>query len=122
MEDLIISSTKNTPTIEFLTDGNLKIEGRAFSEDPKMFFEPILEWCQSIETDCINLEVKLDYLNTSATKYMKHLIKTIDANTRALQKQIKWYYEEDDEDILEVGQFIEETTLNTQFYYHDIVD
>ncbi|MCG8701903.1 MAG: DUF1987 domain-containing protein [Bacteroidales bacterium] len=121
MNDLKINSTRNTPTIEFCNDGNLLIEGRAFSEDPKVFFEPLLAWLQSIETRIINLEVKLDYLNTAATKYLKEMIKTIDANSKANEKMIKWYYEEDDEDILEVGQLIEEITFNTQFFYLDMV-
>lgn len=119
MNDLIINETRNTPSVEFLQNGQLLIEGRAFSEDPRVFFEPILSWCQSINSTEVDFQIKLDYMNTSATKYMKEIIKTIDANSKVDKKAVKWYYDEDDEDMLEAGQFIEEITLNTEFYFLD---
>lgn len=121
MNSLRIEATRNTPTVEFKENGHLIIEGRAFSEDPRKFFQPLLEWCQRIESKEVSFEVKLDYLNTSSTKMMKEIIKTIDANSHIENKDIKWYYEEDDEDMLEVGQFIEEITFSSNFYYYDMI-
>lgn len=122
MENLIISSTNNTPTIEFFQTGKLKVEGRSFSEDPIKFFSPVIEWCQQFSHETLLLEVKLDYLNTSSTKLMSEVIKTIDANQNIANKKIRWFFEEDDEDILEVGQFIEDATKNTQFTYHQVFE
>lgn len=119
MSDLKIEGTKNTPIVDFSGDGNMIIEGRAFAEDPRSFFEPILAWCQSVALSKVNLKVKLEYLNTLSTKFMKDVIRTLDANSQVATKEISWYYEEDDEDMLEVGQFIEESTLSTRFYYLD---
>lgn len=96
------------------------MNGRAFNEDPRKFFDPLIEMCQSLSIDTLSFEVRLDYLNTSSSKMIVELIKTIDANTGIKIKDIKWFYEEDDEDILETGQIIEETTLTTNFYFFEV--
>jgi hypothetical protein len=122
MEDLIIKSTRNTPQVEFLEDGSLKMEGKAFNEDPKSFFEPIINWCRGLDSEKMIFEVKLDYLNTSATKYMLEIIRTIDANSHINSKEIKWFFEEDDEEMLELGQIIEESTYKTNFFFLETFD
>lgn len=120
MTDLIIKGTKDTPCVRFQANGEFFLEGRAFNEDPKTFFQPLIKMCQSFSTETLSLEVRLDYLNTSSSKMIIELIKTIDANTNIKIKDIKWFYEEDDEDILETGQIIEETTLSTNFYFFEV--
>lgn len=122
MENLLIDQTKSTPTVSFMTNGAMTIEGRSFSEDPKPFYEPLLSWCEQLTTKSINLVIRLNYLNTSATKYMSEIIKVIDANSNIEDKEIKWYFEEDDDDILEVGQIIEENTHTTKFYFFEIAE
>ena len=122
MKDIIIDKTQDTPGVAFLSDGKFTIEGRAFSEDPRKFFEPLINLCQELTIDTMNMEVKLDYLNTSSSKLMVDLLRTIDANTKIGIKEIKWYYEEDDEDILEAGQIIEESTLSTNFFFLEVAE
>jgi hypothetical protein len=122
MKNLIIDKTKKNPQVEFLEDGNLKMEGKAYGEDPKKFFEPLLSWCRNLSSQNMSLEVKLNYLNTSATKYMFDIIRTIDANNQITKKEIKWFFDEDDEEILELGQIIEESTYSTNFFFHQSLD
>lgn len=122
MKNILIDSTQSTPQVEFLENGTLKLAGRSFSEDPKKFWDPLIIWCQQLTAQNMNLEVKLEYLNTSSTKYLSEIIKTIDANTNIENKEIKWYFEEDDDDMLEVGQIIEENTRTTTFYYHELME
>lgn len=121
MEDLIINSTRNTPEVEFSGDGTMRMEGKAITEDPRKFFEPIIDWCRKIKTAKLDFSVKFEYLNTSASKFMLEIIRTLDANNNVKQKAIKWYYEEDDEDMLELGQIIEERTLKTNFFFHEMI-
>lgn len=122
MENLRIVSTQSTPNVEFNNNGELKITGRAYSEDPRMFFEPLLNWVRDLNAETVNLEIKLEYLNTSSTKMLNEFIKTIDANTRISSKMVKWYFEEDDEDMLEAGQIFEENTLSTNFLFHELAE
>ena len=51
---------------------------------------------------------------------MNEFIKLIDANPKIPTKTITWYYEEDDEDMLEIGQVLEENTLSTQFFFKEM--
>ena len=120
MRDIVIHRTQDTPGVLFLADGNFIIEGRAFSKDARKFFEPLINMCRKISIDTMNVEIKLDYLNTSSLKMMVDLLKTIDANSRIKKKEVKWYYEEDDEVILEIGQIIEELTLSTKFFFLEV--
>ena len=122
MEKLILNKTNNTPQVEFHNDGKMSIIGRAMNEDPRMFFTPLMKWVGDLTTDSVNLEVKLDYLNTSSTKMMNEFIKTIDANSKIRNKIINWYFEEDDEDMLEVGQILEENTFTTSFFFHQMAE
>ena len=122
MENLIIDSTKSTPNVEFNNNGELSIKGRAYSEDPRKFFEPLLNWVRELDTDTVKVEIKLEYLNTSSTKMMNEFIKTIDANTKIHSKLVKWYFEEDDEDMLEAGQIFEENTFSTDFFFHGLAE
>ena len=99
----------------------MKITGRILSEDPVTFFAPLTDWARNLTSEYLNLEVKVDYMNTAAAKMMNDLIKTLDANSHVDNKVINWYYEEDDEDMMELGQIIEENTLNTSFFYHEMI-
>lgn len=120
MKDLIIHKTQDTPEVSFLADGHFTIEGRSFNEDPKKFFDPLISICQKLSIDTLHLEIKMDYLNTASSKMLVELLQTIDANTNIGRRVINWYYEEDDEDILETGQIIEETTFASNFYYYEV--
>ncbi len=121
MKNLIIEKTRNTPKVEFLEDGHLIIEGKAFNEDPRTFFEPIIDWCRNFEATEMSFEIKLEYLNTSSTKYMLEVIKVIDANSHISSKEVRWHFEEDDEEMLELGQIIEEATLSTNFFFKEFI-
>lgn len=122
MGNLIIDKTRNTPRVEFREDGNLKMEGKAYNENSGSFFEPLLNWCRKLSSQNMSFEIKLDYLNTSATKYMFDIIRTIDANNQITRKEIKWFFDEDDEEMLELGQIIEESTYSTNFLFLQSVD
>ena len=122
MEQLFISKTTSSPNVDFKENGKLSIEGRSFIEDPQKFFSPLLQWVKDLSTETVNLEIRLDYLNTSSTKMMAEFIKTIDANSKISNKVINWYFEEDDEDMIEVGQIIEENTFFSKFFFHETVE
>jgi hypothetical protein len=120
MQDLVINRTTDTPNVTFMLNGIFKLEGRAFNEDPRKFFDPIISWCRNLSIDTLDFEVRLDYLNTASSKMMVELLKTIDANPKINNKEVKWYFEEDDEDILETGQIIEESTNSTSFFFFKV--
>ena len=79
MENLIITSTKSTPEIDFNTKtGILSIKGQSYPENSFSFYKPVISWIKefldsenSSKTSVI-LEIK--YMNTSSTKSMMNIM------------------------------------------------
>ncbi len=109
MKPLLIKSTTTTPQVTFDGDnGELLIEGVSRPEDVLSFYKPVFEWITeyvknpSAET---NLIFKLKYHNSASAKIVCWIMNMFDPMYKNGGKvQIKWYYNEADEDILEAGE------------------
>ncbi len=114
MEDLIVSKTFNTPEIFFSpSEGLLKIEGRSIPEDPGEFYEDLLEKLRvyyNSPAEVTKIDIKLEYINSGSSKYLLELLRIVKLNyEKGKDCLIKWYYEEDDESIQELGQHYQVT-------------
>jgi hypothetical protein len=118
MNDLILQKTDSLPAICFMTTGELKITGRALPEDAVRFFLPLFEWINGYTGEIINLEVNLDYFNTSVSKQLLDLFKVIERNPHVKTTNVKWMYEEGDEEMLESGEIYQELLPNINFIFH----
>lgn len=109
MEELRISSTKNSPEIIMNPDGIIKINGRSIHENVTEFFEPVEDWVSEyIRTpgDITIVDINLEYFNSASAKVFIHLLQKLTYVTLKHKKFIfNWYYEEGDEDILERGEY-----------------
>ena len=111
MENLVISPSKSTLGINFDVDsGILDMNGSSYPENAMEFFQPLYDWLKAyLDTKPheIVLNLKINYLNTSSTKCVLDLMEILDNYyTDNSNIKIHWFYEEDDEDILELGQDI----------------
>ncbi len=109
MENLKIEGTPKTPTIEFnMEDGKLLIRGRSIPENSIEFYKPLVDKLEEyINSPQSNTEVKiqLEYFNTSSSKCILDVFKKLEKiKSNGSDTVIKWYYEEDDEDMLEAGE------------------
>lgn len=106
MSELHLSGTPKTPAIDFETDPcNLSISGRSIPEDSIAFYKPLMDWVDSHMmngNEPIEVSIRLEYFNTSSSKCLMDLLKRIEA--KASDAQVSWYYEEEDEDMLEAGE------------------
>jgi hypothetical protein len=109
MQDLIIEATIKTPEVRFIaSNGLLTLRGRSIPENSIDFFKPLHDWIDGYflnpqEKTCV--EIKLEYFNTSSSKSMLDLFKKMEAlNGIQTKIEINWFYEEDDEDMLEAGE------------------
>jgi hypothetical protein len=99
----IIKGNPNTPTIHLNPQkGILKIEGRSFPPEPKLFYTSLEEIIKYKEWKLpMNIQINLDYIETISSRYLlaflKDLVKNYSVNS------IEWIFEEDDEDIQELG-------------------
>jgi hypothetical protein len=114
MEDLYLKKTFNSPEIEFVGDtGELSLEGRSIPEDPGEFFEHLIDWINQYfltPADNTVMSIKLEYINSGSSKYMLEVLRIMKINhDSGKEVQIKWFFEEGDESIQELGQHYEQT-------------
>lgn len=101
-----------------MSTGELKITGRALPEDAIRFFQPLFEWVSEFTGENVNVEVNLDYFNTSVSKQLLDFFKMIDKNPHIKTANIKWMYEEGDEEMLESGEIYQELLPGFNFIFH----
>ena len=69
------------------------------------FYRPLMEWVDSHIADSeasVDFSIRLEYFNTSSSKCLMDLLKRIEKSP--IEATILWYYEEEDEDMLEAGE------------------
>ena len=114
MDDIFLNKTFNSPEIEFISaTGELNIEGRSIPEDPGEFFEKLIDWMNDYFLNPVEetvMNIKLEYINSGSSKYMLELLRIMKVNYNKGRKVlVKWYFEEGDESIEELGQHYEQT-------------
>lgn len=109
MEIIRIEKTNNTPSI-FIDEANMlcRIQGASFPEDAYEIYQYVLDWLDRIKDKLdtkLIVEFDYDFLNSISHKKVWQILHEL----KAMQKNGKevavvWYYEENDEDIMEAGE------------------
>jgi hypothetical protein len=113
MDKLLIEKTKNTPNVKIdVPEGIFEIKGPSYSEDVTNIYDPIIGWIEKnmaeLDKDLV-CELYFDVLNSvSHKKIFQILIKLNGFYQNGKKIKVKWYYDEDDEDILEMGEDLKE--------------
>ncbi len=107
MKVIKIKPTRTTPAV--LLDparGILKMYGRSSPENSIDFYYPIKSCLKDhVTSQKFDVRIKLEYFNTSSSKCLYDLFKAIKSlGIKGTQVYIHWYYQPDDEDMLEVGE------------------
>ncbi len=115
MDNLKIEGTKQTPEIDFdVASGILKISGRSIPENTFEFFNPVLLWLDSFSAQApekVIAKINLEYFNTSSSKYILEVLKRLKNILRdGKSVLVQWYYEEDDEEMMETGEDYEDVS------------
>ena len=118
MENFFIEGSDSLPTVELNDKGLIKISGRALPENAFDFFRPIIKWVKEFSAEEINIEINLEYFNTAVSKQLHDFLKTIEDNLHNKKINLKWFYEEGDDEILESGEIYEELLPRIKFSYH----
>ena len=109
MESISIEGTPKTPTVNFdAATGIVEIKGRSIPENSIEFYRPLVEWLEEYSKGpqkLTTVNIQLEYFNTSSSKCILDVFKKLEAIKKARNEVIiNWYYEEDDEDMLEAGE------------------
>ena len=99
--------------------GTTKINGKSCVFDKTISADIIIKWIEeynntiyfftneSSKIITIELAFKLDYFNSSSAKYLIDIINAfnkIKTSNKNVELVINWYYDKDDEDILDAGK------------------
>jgi hypothetical protein len=109
MEELVIEGTPKTPTIKFNpNNGYLLVRGRSIPENSIEFYKPLVDALEAYNKSSkpqTKVDIQLEYFNTSSSKCILDVFKKLEAiNSGSSEVTINWFYEEDDEDMLEAGE------------------
>jgi len=113
-----IKANSNKPYVKLDKENcTLTIKGKSYPEHPAIFYDPIVEElikCSDyMEGEIITINLALEIMNSVSTKYVYNIINYI--NKSAKELSVKWYYEEDDEDMKEEGYLFKNAFPNSEF-------
>lgn len=108
MEPLDIKATNDTPRVFFEPDNDIfEISGRSLPEDVVTFYQPILDWLDEYKFNPrkkTNFVFKYIYFNTATSKLVQDILfKLENLKEAGHEVNILWYYEQDDEDMYDIG-------------------
>jgi len=109
MDSIQIEGTPKTPTIEFdANTGVVSIKGRSIPENSVEFYKPMVDWLDEYASqpkEKTEVNIQLEYFNTSSSKCILDVFKKLEVIKKGGNDVvINWFYEEDDEDMLEAGE------------------
>ncbi|MFW5656608.1 MAG: DUF1987 domain-containing protein [Bacteroidota bacterium] len=109
MELLKINPTHDSPEINLDPSGQLEFKGRSLPEDVKKFYSPVMDWVKEYlkaPSASTRLIFNLEYFNTASSKFINEMLLKFEelAVSSSSKVEVLWYYEFDDEDMLDIGR------------------
>jgi hypothetical protein len=110
MQEIHIEMTAKTPEVNLdHLRGKLELKGRSIPENSIEFYSPVFAWMDDYANHPkpeTALHIQLEYFNTSSSRCVLDILKKLQSINQSGQSKSKvyWYYEEDDEDMLEAGE------------------
>jgi len=126
METLTINGTPKTPEILLNAEkGMLEFKGRSIPENSTEFYKPVFDWINEYSKApkaTTSVKMHLEYFNTSSSKCILDIFKKLEKIKKAGNEvSINWYYDEDDEDMLEAGEDYE-SIIKIPFKMIEVID
>lgn len=110
MDKVHVLPTNKTPEVLLNPVGIIKIKGRAIDESRTGIPEQVMNWIDSYllnPAESTKVTIALEFLNSFNTIVLTSILKKISQLIQQKKKlHIQWYYEEDDVDILDRGEYI----------------
>jgi hypothetical protein len=110
---VIQEELKNCPGIAYYPSINkLELVGRSIPENPELIFRRLDEWLtlHFEKNNGLDVHIQLEYINSGSSKYLYEILKRLTGYKRSGKLvKLKWFYEEDDEAMLELGEHYRDT-------------
>ncbi len=126
MDKIFIEPTRVTPLINFDPDaGLLEIKGRSSPENSVQFYQSLIDALENFAQEDgpeLTANIAFEYFNTSSSKCLFDVFKKMTKIEAAGgELTINWFYEEDDEDMMEAGEDYSDL-LDLEFNFLEIED
>lgn len=121
MDVLFIDGADDVPKISLdKNNGIFEFEGKSLPEDVIEFYAPVFKWCEEYAKDpnpVTEVKMNISYYNSASQRAINEIFSTIKkAELRNSKVTINWYYDVDDEEMLESGkEFADITNLNFNY-------
>ncbi len=127
LEKTHILPTADSPDVLLDPDGIIKIKGRGMVVNRTRIPDQIMNWLDAyliMPAETTYVIIAFEYLNSFSTKILTAtLLKISQVWNQGKNLVIRWYYEEDDDDILERGEYISEAyNIPIEFIITDDLD
>ena len=115
MEKVISPGGPKSPLIKVdNATGVIELSGRSNPENAREFYMPLLDWIKEYQQHPAAetvLNINLEHFNTSSSKFLLDVMRTLKQIYDAGNKcTVNWYYEDDDEEMLESAEVYEAMT------------
>jgi hypothetical protein len=126
MENILLEPTRVTPLVKFDPDeGVLEMRGRSSPENAIQFYQKVIDSLSAFAEsgrDSFTANFAFEYFNTSSSKCLFDVFKRLSTlKNKGCDVNINWFYEEDDEDMMEAGEDYSDL-LELEFNFIEIED
>ena len=109
MDALFIEGAEDVPQIALdKSKGIFEFEGKSLPEDVISFYSPVFKWSEEYVKDpnpITEVKMKISYYNSASQRAINEFFTIIKkAELRNSKVTIHWFYDEDDEEMLESGE------------------
>lgn len=114
MQVMHLPATETTPEVRFNPDAaDLSLRGCSIHENADRFYRPLIEQVQAYASRPAahtKVSIRLDYFNSSSSKYLLDLLKVLEEIHRSGKSavEVEWHFEGDDLDMEEAGRDYQE--------------
>ena len=126
-DDLLIAASSSSPEVDFRFGARtLSLKGESYPENAAAFYGDIITrtraWLGTLGAhDGVTVDIALTYFNSSSTKMLFNLIDALNEAVEAGNPvALHWYYDEEDDTILEFGQELSDDFPDLEFNSHPV--
>lgn len=109
MEKIDLHGSMDSPRIILDKDANIfEISGKSLPENVNSFYGPVIGWFEEYfkmpNAETV-VTMRMDYINTASSKILLSLFLMFEkASLEGKNIKVNWFYQEDDEDMYDVGE------------------
>ena len=109
MEKYYQEGSLTTPNVLLDPNGLIELKGKSIPENSFEFYEPLYSWLKEYSkspNEKTKVDLSMEYFNTSSSKEFMKFFRELETlhKSGSTQISVRWYHEEDDEEMMEMGE------------------